>query len=71
VVTLAGDLPGVVTSFAGEQVTILTSVAGGVLPTNTGGNSNGNGALPRNSFTLLDIGLALGGVALGAMITFT
>ena len=29
VVTLAGNLPGVVTSFAGEQITILT----GALPT--------------------------------------
>lgn len=66
-VTLAGNLPGVVTSFAGEQITILTSVAGGG-PTNTG---NGNAALPRSSFTLMDVGLALGGVALGALITFT
>lgn len=32
-VTLAGNLPGVVTSFAGEQVTVLSSVASGVLPT--------------------------------------
>jgi len=65
-VTLAGTLPGVVTSFAGEQVTVLSSVAGSVLPTQTG-----NSALPRNSFTLLDVGLALGGVALGALITFS
>jgi len=66
-VTLAGNLPGTITSFAGEQVTILTSAVGGALPTQTG---NGNSALPRNSFTLLDVGLALGGVALGALITF-
>lgn len=66
VVTLAGNLPGVVTSFAGEQITILTSVAGGSLPTK---NNNDNAALPRSSISLLDIALALGGVALGALIT--